>query len=100
MQTIGLKTARVEFIRNSEHGSLWFHEGRAVHASVPGCSEGEASFFELLDWNDGSFRIEHGQTSPAITIDKDPTFLLMEGLRRLDEQRMGISDASDEAAAG
>ena len=48
---------------------------------------GEDAFYTMLRWNTGDFVIEHGIRGKQRTIDCDPMFLLMEGLRLLDEER-------------
>lgn len=99
MLSIGLKTARVELFYQKSRSTLWFKEGQIRHAESDNGVAGEDVLFSSLLWSEGTFRIEHGQQAPTVTIEHDTTFLLMEGLRRIDERNAGLEDDS-EAAAG
>jgi response regulator RpfG family c-di-GMP phosphodiesterase len=81
---IGMKTAAVTLHAEKLTGKLWFEGGAARHAKV-GDLEGEAAFFTMLRWQEGDFTIEHGVRTRKATLDADPMFLVMEGLRLLDE---------------
>ena len=86
---MGMKTARVTLKSNGRKGRIWFEDGAARHASAAD-QEGEPAFYEMVRWSSGQFVIEHGVRSKRKTLDHDAMFLVMEGLRLLDE--------SDEAA--
>ena len=83
---IGMKTALVTLTCGKISGKLWFEEGSISHAKVENV-EGEDAFYTMLRWNTGDFVIEHGIRGKQRTIDCDPMFLLMEGLRLIDEER-------------
>ncbi len=55
-----------------------------MHAAC-GCEEGEAAFYKIVGWTEGEFVIEHGVKAKKSTLAGDTMFLLMEGLRLLDE---------------
>jgi DNA-binding response OmpR family regulator len=83
---LGLKTACVT-VKNEKQGDgvIWFENGRVRHCVV-GELEGEEAFYRMLRWLEGPFVIAHGQTTPSRTIEMDEMQLMMEGLRRLDEE--------------
>jgi response regulator RpfG family c-di-GMP phosphodiesterase len=81
---IGTKTACVSLVSDSRNGRIWFRDGKMVHAET-GSEFGEQAVYEMLRWKDGEFVIRHGIQSAQTTIDKDPMFLVLEGLRRMDE---------------
>jgi CheY-like chemotaxis protein len=83
---LGNKTACVSMSRGDRRGSIWFDEGVVRHAGT-GELGGENAFFELMRWTDGEFRIGYGERTEAHTIDKDTMYLVMEALRRIDEER-------------
>jgi response regulator RpfG family c-di-GMP phosphodiesterase len=87
---IGMKTASVSLHSDSGNGQLWFENGAPRHA-IAGELEGESAFFEMLRWHGGEFVIEHGVRAKQRTLDQDATFLLMEGLRLIDEETIGSS---------
>ncbi len=86
---MGMKSAHVAITTPDATGSIWFENGAAVHAQC-GDEEGEEAFYKIVTWTEGEFLIEHGVKSKKTTLTGDTMFLLMEGLRLLDE--MGSSE--------
>ena len=84
MLHIGNKTAKVTVSADKNRGKIWFEHGVIRHAKL-GAIEGEDAVFAMLEWKEGSFQIEHGVRTGKSTVETDPMWLLMEGLRRLDE---------------
>jgi response regulator RpfG family c-di-GMP phosphodiesterase len=82
--SIGMKTACVTLTAGKRHGKIWFRDGSLAHARAPE-EEGEEAFFEMLTWDEGTFEIRHGLRTDKKTVDNDAMFLVMEGLRRIDE---------------
>jgi hypothetical protein len=82
--SLGLKTARVDLDAHGRSGTLWFERGDPRHATTD-TLEGAEAFYEMVTWWSGGFVIQHGTSTPEVTIEEDATFLVMEGLRRLDE---------------
>ena len=83
---LGLKTACVRVAGKGGEGKIWFGNGRIRHVEL-GSLSGELAFYEMLSWQEGPFVIEHGQSTNLRTIEMDEMQLMMEGLRRLDEER-------------
>src|SRR5512134_1702608 len=83
---LGLKTACVTLKGKGGDGRIWFENGRIRHCEQADLS-GEAAFYEMLRWQEGPFVIAHGQTTKLRTIEMDEMQLMMEGLRRLDEEK-------------
>jgi response regulator RpfG family c-di-GMP phosphodiesterase len=81
---LGIKTARLTLDADGRVGTIWFTGGSAVHAQA-GAKTGVEACYEMLRWDAGSFRIEHGVTTELETIQMDPMMVVMEGLRLLDE---------------
>lgn len=85
---LGLKTACVTVTREDEEGRIFFENGRIRHCEV-GAARGEEAFYKMLRWQEGPFVIAHGQTTAVRTIEMDEMQLMMEGMRRLDEEGKG-----------
>jgi len=83
---LGLKTACVRITGKGGEGKIWFENGRIRHAEM-GSLSGELAFYEMLRWQEGPFVIAHAQSTKLRTIEMDEMQLMMEGLRRLDEER-------------
>jgi len=92
---MGLKTACLSLSKDSDAGRIWFDSGTAVHAEV-GDRTGAEAIYEMLRWKQGEFVIAHGQKTDAQTIEGDTMFLVMEGLRLIDE---GAATAATAATA-
>jgi response regulator RpfG family c-di-GMP phosphodiesterase len=82
----GFKTAKVDIIDSHAEGHLFFEGGRLKHATYSDL-EGAEAFYALLRVREGEFAIEHGVTAPLETVQERLEFLLMEGMRLLDEER-------------
>jgi putative two-component system response regulator len=83
---LGLKTACVRVKGKNDEGKIWFENGRIRHCEL-GNLAGEQAFYEMLRWQEGPFVIAHGQGTTLRTIEMDEMQLMMEGLRRLDEEK-------------
>ena len=81
-----LKDALVEVKpKSGEGGVIGLERGRVVYART-GSLEGERAFYALFSALRGAFRIRYGRTPDARNIERDTTFLLLEGARLYDEQ--------------
>jgi hypothetical protein len=67
-------------------------EGRIVDARTGGLV-GEDALYTMIRWVEGGFRIAPGQTVGVVTIEGSTEGLLMEGFRRLDEDRRTGEDS-------
>jgi cyclic di-GMP phosphodiesterase len=83
---LGLKTACVSIKGKDGEGKIFFENGRIRHAER-GELSGEAAIYDMLRWQEGPFVIAHGQSTKLRTIEMDEMQLMMEGLRRLDEEK-------------
>ena len=65
-------------------GSIFFNNGEIVHAET-GDLVGDEAIYSLLGWEEGTFKVKMGAEPGLITIDKNWSGLLLEGMRRIDE---------------
>lgn len=86
MLAMGMKSARVTLKTDAGQGRIWFDGGRIRHATA-GKRAGEEAVMHMVGWESGRFVIEHGVHTRKTTVEQDPMFLVMEGLRRIDEAR-------------
>lgn len=61
--------------RNMQNGSIHFKNGDVVHAEC-GNLMGERAFFDILNWNNGTFKIHHNSIETRRTISRDWRTLL------------------------
>ncbi len=78
------KTGVFNLRNGATSGEIYLRDGQIVHAKA-GNLEGEEAVYELAVWNEGEFVFHPGKTSPASTIKRSNTNLLMEAARRIDE---------------
>jgi len=83
--TSGRKTARVLLRPGPRQAALWFLDGELVHASTP-TRFGDLALYEMLEWKDGEFLVDYGMISDARSVTQDVNYLILEGLRRIDER--------------
>ena len=76
-------------------GTIYFKDGEMVHAEASG-KTGDEAVYELLGWDDGSFRLKMGAEPGLRTIDTPWSGIILEGMRRIDESTAGWSPDWDE----
>ncbi|MCB9764683.1 MAG: DUF4388 domain-containing protein [Alphaproteobacteria bacterium] len=84
--SLGGRTAEVSLSGGAHRGLVYLAEGQVVHATH-GNEAGEEAFFALLLWDEGRFAVRFGAASPPPNVTRKTDFLLLEGLRRIDEAR-------------
>ena len=89
-----LNQARLRLRHDGKEGNIYFADGDVVHADL-GSKVGEEAVYELLSWEDGEFELEMDIPASERTITTGWSGLLLEGMRRLDEQSAGL-DVLDE----
>ncbi len=83
-------TAKITLQHEENQGVLFLEQGHLSHAQLRQGNQvamGELAVYALLNWSGGDFVIERGITPPERTIQASWDYLLMEGLRQVDEQQ-------------
>src|SRR5512133_3259718 len=76
-------------IQHANHRAvLYFNAGNVAHAVLDDQEQGENVIYQILTWEDGTFNLEAGVEPPTTTITRNWTGLLLEGARRLDENKL------------
>jgi hypothetical protein len=88
----GRKQACLRITSRDRQASLFFEKGQVVHAILDS-KEGEEVVYELLTWEDGVFEVEQEVAPPKLTITTNWQGLLLEGMRRVDEQDTRLIEA-------
>lgn len=84
-------------VEYGEHqGVIYFVDGEIIHA-VLGEESGEQAIYAIIKWPGGTFNIHPEMTSNVCTIHYRTDFLLLEALRRLDEENAGSAPGSKSA---
>lgn len=77
--------------RRGEEATILFDGGDIVQATL-GNLQGEEAIYQLLTWTEGSFRTTEQITIVTRNVFKNWNHLLIEGMRRIDEQRKDSID--------
>jgi hypothetical protein len=84
--------------KGGDPGTIAVEHGRVVFAETLK-NVGEPAFFELMRAARGAFRIRYGRKAETKNINRDTTFLLLEGARLQDEINSGKVPSAVEFAA-
>jgi CheY-like chemotaxis protein len=86
LKCISGATSVLEFTGpRGEKARVYFENGQVRHATAPGV-EGVAAFNEIVNWKGGMISEVPGAAQSPRTIDLDWQILLMEAVRKIDEQ--------------
>ncbi len=88
------KTGELQLEGKGERGGIAFAEGNVLHAWA-GDRRGEDAFFRLSAWKEGMFYFKAGAAAKESTIGTPTMSLLMEAMRRLDEEKRGPAAVQD-----
>jgi CheY-like chemotaxis protein len=82
-----MRSGRLTLTRvNGEVASVYLKDGEVRQARTDELA-GEDAVFHALQWEDGDFTFDEGETAPAPNVLRSTMGLLMEGMRRIDEAR-------------
>ena len=81
----------VEF--GDRQGVIYFVNGEIIHAEQ-GEESGEQAIYGIIKWPGGTFNVHPEMTSNVCSIHYRTDYLLMEALRRLDEEKVGTVNNS------
>ncbi len=70
---------------HGQRGRVYFQNSEIIDATIANES-GENCFYEMLHWQQGNFRFEHKEIERQRKIMGDAIGLLLEGMRRIDEE--------------
>ncbi|HSB06978.1 MAG TPA: response regulator [Thermodesulfobacteriota bacterium] len=85
MNCLSRLTTALVVTRDGEKGVIYFNEGEVVHAEC-GDQKGTEAFYKILSWQDGEFVSNIGFIPPMQTIYQSWEHLLVEAMRRDDDQ--------------
>jgi len=80
------RTAELILEQGNQKAALYFKDGNIRHARL-GHENGEEVVYRLLTWRHGEFVFENGIEPPSVTIHRAWSGLLLEGARRMDEEK-------------
>jgi CheY-like chemotaxis protein len=84
LNCLGRLTSGLRVKCGNETGTIYFQEGNIVHAETDHL-EGESAFYHIMSWQGGEFEVLRNQLPPKESITRGWQSLLLESMRRLDE---------------
>jgi DNA-binding response OmpR family regulator len=84
MNCLGRLTTALIVIKDGERGVIYLNEGEIIHAEC-GEQKGADAFYRILSWQEGEFVSNTDVTSATQTIHQSWEHLLIEAMRRNDE---------------
>jgi DNA-binding response OmpR family regulator len=84
MNCLSRLTTTLIITRDGERGTIYLNEGEIVHAEC-GEHKGTEAFYKILSWQEGEFISNIGTTPPIQTIYQNWEHLLVEAMRRNDD---------------
>ena len=82
----GRRTGTVTFRHNGSKGTVWLHDGFVIDAEVEGESRGEDAVYTIAVWSTGTFEANFGEVDVVERFRIPPSTLLLEAMRRFDEE--------------
>jgi len=83
-------TGAISVEYGDSRGVIYFIGGEIIHAEL-GEETGEEAIYKIIKWPGGTFNIHPEMTSNVCTIHYRTDFLLLEALRRMDEENAGTA---------
>lgn len=84
MNCLGRLTTALIITKDGERGVIFLNEGEIIHAEC-GEQKGTDAFYRILGWQEGEFVSNNDVTPPTQTIYQSWEHLLIEAMRRNDE---------------
>ena len=85
-------------LRTGSKGPVWLRAGLDVDAEIEGSQQGKEAVYEIALWSNGTFEADFGEVEIADRFQIPPSTLLLEAMRRLDEESAAGMPAQELAA--
>ncbi len=89
----GRRSGTVIFRHNAQKGMMWMRDGFIIDAEVEDDCQGVEAVYTMAVWNTGTFEANFGGVDVEGKFRKPPSSLLLEAMRRLDEESAGTVPA-------
>ncbi len=80
------RSGTVIFKHDGQTGTVWMSEGYVIGAEIEGLSKSEEAVYSIAVWADGTFEANFGDVDVAEDFRTLPSALLLEAMRRFDEE--------------
>jgi CheY-like chemotaxis protein len=94
LNCLGRLSSALAVNHEDEEGMIYFQEGNIVHAES-GSLTGENAFYHIMSWPGGEFYVYRDKIPPQESISKGWQSILLESLRRIDENSRVVNEERD-----
>jgi len=85
----GRRSGTITFRHDASKGTVWMQEGFVVDAELDDENRGEEAVYSIAVWATGTFEADFGEVEVEERFRIPPSTLLLEAMRRLDEESAG-----------
>ena len=96
----GRRSGTVTFQHNGDKATVWMRDGFVIDAEVEGECRGEDAVYSLAVWTTGTFEADFGSVDVEERFRIPPSSLLLEAMRRFDEESAASFTAPEIEIAG
>lgn len=82
----GRRSGTITFRHDGCKGTVWMRDGYVVDAEIEGSCRGEEAVYAIAIWDTGTFEANFGDIEAAEAFRLPPSSLLLEAMRRFDEE--------------
>ena len=80
------RSGTITFRHNGSKGTVWLRDGCVIDAAIEGGSRGEEAVYAIAVWSAGTFEADFGEIDVEGQFKIQPSTLLLEAMRRFDEE--------------
>ena len=95
---VGRRSGTIFLHHRGVTGCLWIRDGIIVHGEIDDGRQEEEAVYAMALWTDGTFEADFTQPPPADKIALAPSAMLLDAMRRIDEEKRGEAAAEAEGA--
>jgi CheY-like chemotaxis protein len=96
---VGRRSGTINFQHNGDKAAVWLRDGFIVDAEVENGANGKDAVYEIALWTTGTFEANFGAVVVTERFRFLPSEVLLEAMRRLDEERAGEREKATETEA-
>ena len=85
----GRRSGTITFRHNGQKGTMWMRDGFIIDAEVENDCHGEEAVYAIVVWSTGTFEANFGDIDVEGSFKQSPSSLLLEAMKRLDEESAG-----------
>jgi predicted hydrocarbon binding protein/CheY-like chemotaxis protein len=88
---VGRRSGTITIQHNGDKGTVWLRDGLVIDAEVADRCRGEEAVYAVALWTTGTFEANFGTVDVSPRFEIPPSELLLEAMRRVDEECAGKS---------